>query len=852
MSTEDLVTAIREARTPLAAALVERMTDAERRAALPRLKQLRRELRDSDHSRGGAVTALLVVGAVCHTAPSGAADWIGGRDFEVRAWDQRPLLALLNARPAAWQRDVALRLARALSARPADPIGWDSATPYQIAEHLLRRSDTPPPAEPGLVLEWMRDRGNPEPRRWRDQLPPGPDLYARLRADGFTPVLAPLVFDADTVQQLSGPWAAKDSEQRWPAVLARLAAEGVIDRPALLGRGFARLVRGGGQGELRTYLGVVRALEPSSAELADNRRALLALLDGDSVLAGYALESLAALDVAGLLGEEELAEAAGVVWARPEKKLVRAQLGWLDRAAAGGRAGAALRAVAGCFGHPDRQVQGQALKVVKRHVRAVEGELLTELRAAALLLDPAHAVLAAELLGVEVELAGEVVVADRLPAPSRPVPMPAPLATPAELAEKVVPLLVSPEKIPAFELLLDGLVRQAWTDRDALAAALAPLGPERHSLHRLALAVAAGGAEPSPYWAEQLRRSYTGPFGAVLAARIEEARQQAAGRAVPFLLATPTWCHGALDARELVSRMAHYEELGVQPGPVDFAQALLRTVGDGSEGAEALTSPAGRQLAAWLRGGGLPRRATTVVPKEAAADGHRHGEQPAPDPERAALLSVAAGAPVPEEVRLLLGPRRGLVEHHRGSPRWPDVRAAAVLPHHREESAVRLLPGLGDAHVLLLLTENAGPCGPAVHLLLARACGAERERERTAAVDALLSLAAQRAIDPAALGREAAALIRDGDLKPQRLARTLTALAAAGAPRLAWDVLAALLPALLEVPLPRGTAELLATAVDRAREAGARGRIDAVTRLATGGGRSRAVTEAGNLAVVLG
>ncbi|MFD0566610.1 hypothetical protein ACFQ2M_35140 [Kitasatospora saccharophila] len=593
-------------------------------------------------------------------------------------------------------------------------------------------------------------------------------------------------------------------------------------------------------------------LAPDLAELAENRRALVAMLDGDSVLAGGAQEWLMLLDGAGLLGEGELAEVSGVVWARPEKKLVRAQLGWLDRVAAGGRVGVALGAVAGCFGHPDRQLQGQALKVVKRHVRAVEGELLTELRVAALLLDPVHAALAAELLGVEVELAGEVVVADRLPEPPRPVPMPAPLATPAELAEKVVPLLVSPEKTPAFELLLDGLVRQAWTDRDALAAALAPLGPERHSLHRLALAVAAGGAEPSPYWAEQLRRSYAGPFGAVLAARIEEVRQQAAGRAVPFLLATPSWCHGALDARELVARLARYEELGVQPGPVDFAQALLRTVGDGSEGAEALTSPAGRQLAAWLRGGGLPRRATTVVPKEAAADGHRHGEQPDPDPERAALLAVAAGAPVPEEVRLLLGTRRALAEHHRGRPRWPDTRAAAVLPHHREETAVRLLPGLDGEHVLLRLAENTGPCGPGVHLLLARACGAQRERERTAAVDALLSLAAQRAIDPAALGREAAALVHDGDLKPQRLARTLTALAAAGAPRLAWDVLAALLPVLLEGPLPGGGAELLAAAADRAREAGARGAIAAVTRLAAGGGRSRAVAEAKGLAALLG
>ncbi|GAA2106343.1 DUF6493 family protein [Kitasatospora saccharophila] len=885
MSTEDLVTAIREARTPLAAALVERMTDAERRAELPRLKQLRRELRDSDHSRGGAVTALLVVGAVCHTAPSGAADWIGGRDFEVRAWDQRPLLALLNARPAAWQRDVALRLARALSARPADPIGWDSATPYQIAEHLLRRSDTPPPAEPGLVLEWMRDRGNPEPRRWRDQLPPGPDLYARLRADGFTPVLAPLVFDADTVQQLSGPWAAKDSEQRWPAVLARLAAEGVIDRPALLGRGFARLVRGGGQGELRTHLGVVRALEPSSAELADNRRALLALLDGDSVLAGYALESLAALDAAGLLGEEELAEAAGVVWARPEKKLVRAQLGWLDRVAAGGREGEALRAVAGCFGHPDRQLQGQALKVVKRHVRVVEGELLTELRVAALLLDPVHAALAAELLGVEVELAGEVVVADRLPEPPRPVPMPAPLATPAEVAEELAAALAAPEESVAFELLLDGLVRQVWTDRDALAAALAPvLRPDSEWQVLGRLAGVATGAIPTPRVlnALQSRRGrifghweFRGPVGEFLAARLHETAWRLTADPVPFLLATPSWCHGALDARELVDRLARYEELGVQPGPVDFAQALLRTVGDGSEGAEALTSPAGRQLAAWLRGGGLPRRSSTPVPPGTWKLGvrcpgsRRSAEQPelsAHERERLAIPALdipgATDANTPSEALLaLLGPaepffRRSAVEDSAPSARW-----TAQLPHHREESALRITgqlaesaattPVRGTPQLLPLLAEAGGPCGFAVHQALAYGLGAGHAEDRSATVDALLSFAAQRQLDPAALARETLELLALGAVKPNRLAATLAELADP-APGLTWSILAVLVPGLLDGPPPRGAADLVAVAVDAARRSGARGPIDAVTRTAARKGSTKLLTEARNLAALLG
>ncbi|WP_254898053.1 DUF6493 family protein [Kitasatospora sp. NA04385] len=876
----DFVTAVREARTPLAAALVGRMADAERRAALPRLKQLRRELRDSDQARGGAVTALLVVGAVCHAAPSGAADWIAGRDFDVRAWDQRPLLALLDGQPAAWQREVALRLAR----RPADPDAWGSPVPYQVAEYLLRRSDTPPPAEPGFVTGWMRDRGSPEPRRWQPQLPPGPDLYARLRADGFTPVLAPLVFDVDSVQEFSGPWAAKDLGQRWPAVLARLAAEGVIDRPALIARGFARLVRGGGQGEVRTSLEVVRALEPGVAELADNRRALLALLDGDSVVAGYALESLMVLEGAGLLGEGELAEAAGVVLARPEKKLVRAQLGWLDRVAAGGRVEVALRAVAGCFGHPDRQVQGQALKVVKRHVRSVEGELLAELRAAALLLDPAHASVAAELLGVEVVLDAWVVEEDRLPEPPRPVAMPVPLATPAEVAEELAAAMAAPDESTAFERVLDGLTRQVWADRGALAAALAPVLPENEWRVLGVLAGAATGAVPEQRVRAALQSrqgrmfsawEFRGPVGEFLAARLHETAWRLAADPVPFLLSTPTWRHGSLDARELVARLARYEELGVRPGPVDFALALLRTVGDGSEGAEALTSPAGRQLAAWLRGGGLPRRTSTVVPPGTwktgvwCADFRRYSAQPELAEHAWTCLAAPAldvpgiaDADTPPAVLLaLLGPsepffRRSAVEGAVPSARW-----TALLPHHREESALRITGQLaqsadttpvgGAPRLLPLLAEADGPCGLAVHQALAYGLGAGHAEDRSATVDALLSFAAQQQLDPAELAREVLELLALGAVKPNRLAAALAELADP-APRLTWSILAVLVPGLLDGRPPRGAADLLTVAVDAARRSGARGPIDAVTRTAARKGSTKLLAETRNLAAVLG
>ncbi|MEV7215260.1 DUF6493 family protein [Kitasatospora cineracea] len=895
---EELAAAVREARFADVADLVGALPDARRRAALPRLGRLRRELRDGGHSRGGATTALLVAGAVCHTAPSGAADWIGGREFDVRYWAQPPLVALLDDRPARWQREVALRLAR----RPADRTGWGNTVPYEIAEHLLRRSDTPPPAEPEFVLGWMNDRSRPEPRPWLRLLPPGPDLYARLSADAFAPVLAPLVFDADTAAQLSGPWAATDPAQRWPAVLARLAAEGTVDRTALLGRGFARLVRGGAPGELRAYLEALRALAPGPDELAANRRALLALLDGPSTVAGYAQEALAALDGAGRLAAEEVAEASGVLLARPEKKLVRAQLGWLERVAAGGRAELALRAAADCLGHPDRQLQGQALKLLKRHVAAADGELLTELRAAALLLDPAHARTATELLGVDVPPLAAGQDADRLPEPPRRVPLPGPLATPAEVAEELAAALAAPEESVSFERVLDGLVRQVWADRSALAAALAPVRPADEWRTLGVLAGAATGAVPRSrvLRAQQSRADrlfggwgFRGPVGEFLAARLHEAAWRLAADPVPFLLSTPTWCNGALDARELAARLARYEQLGARPGPVDFALALLRTAtggadgADGADGAEdvrVLTSRAGRQLAAWLRGGGLPRRGCVPVPAGTwttgvwCAEFRRYAQQPEPVGPALELLALPAlkipgtepagepaggpaeGGPV-TAVRALFGPARDFQLGSAVTDSLPDSRWIALLPHHREELALRITgqlaesaadtPERGHPQLLPLLAEAEGPCGFAVHQALAYGLGAGHAEDRSATVDALLSLAAQRQLDPAALAAEVYELLVLGAVKPNRLAASLAELADP-APRLTWSVLAPLLPALLDGGPPRGAADLVAVAVDCARRSGARGPIDAVTRTAARKGGTKLLAEARNLAALLG
>ncbi|GAA5016444.1 hypothetical protein GCM10025734_66160 [Kitasatospora paranensis] len=603
-------------------------------------------------------------------------------------------------------------------------------------------------------------------------------------------------------------------------MLARLAADGVLDRTDLLDRCLARLLRGGRPADQRVFLLVLRALAPDRDEYAARVRTLVGLLDGHSTVAGHAQQVLAALDTAGRLAPEVPAEVSATVLFRPEKKLVRAQLGWLDRAARTSpeRAGPVVLAAAGAFGHADRGLQEQALKVIARHLAAAGPAVLPALREAAEQLDPAHHGRAAELFGAEVrtEEHGEL-----LPPVPQPRPVPPPVATPAELAEELGAVVAGQDDVVAFERVLDGLVRHAWSDRQALAEALAPV-LRVASWHRLHLVAEAAAGLMTPARAHAVAhgkegglRGYHGAtgFDAQLASRIEEVVRRLAARPVPYLLATPTLATGALDAGVLVDRLAGYERLGVAAGPVDLAQAMLRVAPGADPAAVAaaglLESPEGERLARWLRTGGLPRPVSVLLePSTARPLGRRLSalrrmvEQPA-----------AAGIEgFPRDTAQLLGPP---ALHGGPAPWWepePVPHWAAVLPHHREEVAARLLRQVaavadldsrGAARVLPYLAEADGPAGLAMHLAVVYGLGARHPEDRTAAVDALLVLAARGDLDGALLGREAAELVLLGAVKPNRLAAALRAAADTGAYGTVWSVLAAALPRLLGEAPPR-------------------------------------------------
>jgi hypothetical protein len=902
------------------------LTPAQRRAELPALKGRRKEIRADWWQRSeGELTALVIAGTGCNTAALAAATWMSSRSVGgSRAWSHPGLLTVIESQPPEWRTALVARLAeRATSA-------WWSGE-YELLEYLVRAHGCPVPTSDGFVAGWVRARLWPERRRQVLALPPlgapaagtapgfsfrelavpgdggpvGDTLWERLAHDPFVPVLAPRLFDVpDIGSDLAGGPTPRGGDNGWPSCLIRLAEQGVLDRAELIDACLARLLRGGRQGDQRAFLKILQAFAPTMDENAVQVRNYVALLGSESTIAVHAQQVLTALDEAGLLTDELLAEASATVLFRPEKKLVRAQLAWLDRAARRDpvRAGAVVLAAADAFGHPDAELQYRALKLTERHLKAAGDAVLPDLRLAAESLNPAHAALASAVLGGELPpRAAEDYVELLPPVPVRR-PMPEPLGSPAEVAEEVGAILAGDTDVVAFERALDGLVRHSYLDRAALVEALEPVlrvnpwagqAPWWDCTEREIAYVAAvvSGQVPAHRAMRVLRqlgplsRENHSRFGRVLAGRLEEAAWHCMSRPRPFLLATPTSSGGGLAAEVLVQRLAAYESLGAKAGDADLSQALLRVAPTGDvdvlDAAERLTSRAGQRTARWLKSGGLPRQTSVRTTYEPLTH---------PGPNRwsapravglARTLVEQPGTvldePLAADAMRLLRPVTG--SRGRSTELWSSRYWIAALPHHREELAARMLGHFAsaadmeikDAALLLPhLAEADGPAGTAVHLAVGYGLGARFPGDRAAAVDALLVLAARGDLDGGRLGRELAVLVRAGSVKPNRLSESLRAAADTGAYGTVWSVLATALPGLLVGTPVRGTAELLALATDCARRSGARAPeapadaavsdvsvldvsvLEAVGEVAGRGGSSRLVKEARALRELLG
>jgi hypothetical protein len=153
---------------------------------------------------------------------------------------------------------------------------------------------------------------------------------------------------------------------------------------------------------------------------------------------------------------------------------------------------------------------------------------------------------------------------------------------------------------------------------------------------------------------------------------------------------------------------------------------------------------------------------------------------------------------------------------------WPFM-----LPAHRDVAAAHLVPHLstwvsqGRSGMTLLpaLAEADGPVGDGMNLAVAYGLAARDRADRSAAVDAMITLAGRGQLDGAALGEYVGRLAAYGSLLLNRVVPGLREVAEAGAPSEVWALVAAALPRTLPPaaePAPHQLAALIELGVDLA------------------------------------
>ncbi|MGW3423236.1 DUF7824 domain-containing protein [Streptomyces phaeochromogenes] len=882
-ASEALLGAVRAGRMGEAAGLLDGMTDAERRACLPALKDLRKELRAApwDAASRRAYPTLHAAGAACHTGAAWTATWLTAADLRWSQASPGVLLHVLGDRERDWLGDVAHRLAE----RP--PL---AQVPYELVSGLVRLSGCPVPTTETYVVGWIEQVGS----LWQR----GDTILQRLRQDPYAAELVAAVFEIPDIGNRLD-WLFGDGPDSWFDALAQLTLEGALDRKATVDACVARLLRGGVPSDCRVFLRLLTALELTRDEERERAADWLALAsDATSTVASYAQSVLGSLALDGELTPRQLAEMSGGVLFRPEKKLVRAQLVLLGKALRRDPSSAAelLPAVAQAFGHEDTDVQERALKLVERHLAGASPEVRAEVAHAAEELSPGLRVRATQTLGLDGTDRMPEHYAELLPPLPEPARVPPAPDSAVELAEEVGALLASGGDVAAFERTLDGLVRHAYRDRNALAEALKPVvarrwwadaDPQYTSVekyfradpHGLEVVLATLLGQMST---ATLRKAVEhGPtadpcvhsaMAAAFNARLWEAAYRLRTDPLPFLLATPTWGSGLLEPDELVARLDEYRRLGARPGAADFTQALLRVRRDdhaaaattattaaatAAEQAAALGTAEGNRLALWLTTAGpsMPRSSRrTSGPRILLELGELDG-LPGEFPPAFRRLGRPVGL---FEARAYCAHYWDRAERHH----W-----LAVVPGRRELVAARLLRELssvavedtrGNASVLPLIAEAPGEAGEAVHLCVAYGLGARHPEDRLSAVDALLVLAARGQLDAEGLGADLGQLMRRGAVKPLRLAESVRTAATTGAYATVWEILRAALPVLLAdlatdgaAASARGFGELLAVAAECAERTGARGHMAHLGQAADRRGSSRLVTQARRLRATL-
>ncbi|MER7360248.1 DUF7825 domain-containing protein [Nonomuraea dietziae] len=803
-----------------------------------------------------------LAGAACLGGVAQVAAWLNRRelrDVSAPETDAARILSLIEDRPVKWREELAVRLVRRL--RPLTRRAWPrSGEGWELAAALVLETGVDVPDSDAFVAGWA----------WRLTERRQTGEAHDLAQDPLLDQMVPRLFHAQGVAEA----LAWENGRSTTVIdeLAELAAAGRVSRRTLLEGCASRFMAGGEGGELAPFVTLWRRLGAEVAEIPVLDFVRL-LPSAPALLVELMAEELRRADAAGAVDDELWAEAVQALTFRAEKKHVTAGLRWIAEAAPS-RAEGALPALATVFGQDTPALRDRAVRLaVALAPHAGEPAREAVRQEAGLLPDGPRGRIAAafgEVAAAPAEpLAVAVLMARDLPG------LPPPIASAAELA---VWLEAEPAAPAQFERALAALVELSHRDRVAVARALRPwlesrwwrpLDADGHFyglaenhgvlLARCALAVV------SPDHSRAITTRLTGerhfaepPLTLFVRRRFHEIIERLeAGATVPVLLAAPTAPTGHVDAETLVTRMELLD--GAEPLEADFLQALLR-LPRRSEPALAvragrLTSRAGAVLAAWLRDGGLPdpvvgwavepvrRRSPYSSLMEEVVEAHARLEP-----------ATTLPAPLTEPLSELWALERttGYPGYAHDLEWWPSI-----MPSHREVLAAHLLeylPTSGDTEVLAALVHGEGPLGAATAGVIAVGMGHERRRQRAAAGDALITLAARGQLPAADLGAAVASLLQAGLLKLNRVTAVLEEVVMAGAHAEVWSVLAAALPPILprqgHRPAP-GLGDLLAVAVRAATLSGASADLEGLAELAARKGGSRVVEQARSLAQVV-
>ncbi|MFF5229791.1 DUF6493 family protein [Dactylosporangium sp. NPDC000521] len=767
-------------------------------------------------------TAYAVAAVGCASTAAKAVTVIARRGWPWSPIQPQPVLRAAADRGVPWLGELATRLAAKL------PRDGGSLPPWRLVADLVVATGVPVPTSERFVDGWLLSLQVTE----HDKA-----MLDKLRSSPFTDVLLPHAFERDQIaftvgrhDPASGKWITL------PGILFAVAAlveEGRFPRADILDRCLDALLASRPKSVLHAFVSFHDELAPTEAEVAERTTIYLKLLtDAMGSVATMAQKALKTAEAAGTLELESLLDASRTVLTRSEKGLVKAQLIWLEKLAK--RHPARIAEFAEVFAvaadHPDVQTRDRSAAFLAKH--AVAG------------------VVDVQVVSPEPDL---------LTAPVAAADMPEPIASPDELAEEIAALDQTDWQTVPFERVLAAVVRMHAADPVGLRAAIAPVlqragnrigdgwwGTDGHRRTVAMVTAALNKAAGLPFVLDDAARALKGTpadfrlgnayakLQGVLTLRLAEIVVRLSTDPVPSLVATPTLVNGLIDPAALVERLARAEREGWQPWKRDLRQALYRLPtgvdDDTLRQARALTSDAGRALVEWLENGGVGRPDVRVVRvHRQRAERGRYLEW-LPESRFYATSTPDRSGLDPYWLTELTAPPVVNGDSSSGlglAALWP-----AVLPSQREVVAACLLPliagaadldsGRGDAKLLPLLADLAGPVGPATLTALAYGLAASQPDERIAALDALVALGAADGFDGGELGGQ---LARMAGTKLIVLSRVVTQLEDAGriAPALTWRIaagaLGGLLPAETGKPAPGPAITPPASAVPLTRAA---------------------------------